>query len=276
MAWSLVYTAALAGVVLWKEHLGWKLFWPAATIALLVVVVLHVRAFSENTIVQVRSFYGTLRVTEETRRRCGHVSHADSRHHPAWNAVLEQRRAAPGTQPPTTRMIRVSGWLWTSAAREERGGLARLDWERERWPLMERRGMCFAFMKLIPRVEAIARNTFTYLRDSKARIEIAHGDARLSMEAEPPEDYDVIAVDAFSGDAIPVHLLTAEAIQLYQRHLRPGGIIAFHISNLYLNLAPVVKATGRPRRAEGSDYLHRGEQRDRGLQRRLGAGNGQR
>ena len=96
MAWSLVYTAALAGVVLWKEHLGWRLFWPAATIALLVVVVLHVRAFSENTIVQVRSFYGTLRVTEETDDGRGHVSHADSRQHPAWDAVLWQRGIPQG------------------------------------------------------------------------------------------------------------------------------------------------------------------------------------
>ncbi len=76
----------------------------------------------------------------------------------------------------------------------------------------------------------------------KAKIEIVEGDARLSMEAEPSQQYDVIAVDAFSGDAIPVHLLTAEALQLYQRHLRPGGVLAFHISNTYLDLAPVVKA----------------------------------
>jgi spermidine synthase len=89
-------------------------------------------------------------------------------------------------------------------------------------------------------VERIARNIFTYLRDSKAKIEIVEGDARLSMEAEPPQQYDVIAVDAFSGDAIPVHLLTAEAVQLYQRHLRPGGILAFHVSNSYVDLGPVV------------------------------------
>jgi spermidine synthase len=99
----------------------------------------------------------------------------------------------------------------------------------------------FRFYEIDPRVEIIAKNVFTYLRESKARIEIVHGDARLSMEAEPAQGYDVIAVDAFSGDAIPVHLITAEAIQLYQRHLRPGGIIAFHISNQYLDLAPVVK-----------------------------------
>jgi spermidine synthase len=103
-------------------------------------------------------------------------------------------------------------------------------------------GDVFRFYEIDPRVEVIAKNVFTYLRESRAKIEIAHGDARLSMEAEPPENYDVIAVDAFSGDAIPVHLLTAEAIKLYQRHLAPGGIIAFHISNTYLRLAPVVQA----------------------------------
>lgn len=100
----------------------------------------------------------------------------------------------------------------------------------------------FRFYEIDPEVEVIARNVFTYLRESKAEIEIVHGDARLSMEAEPSQQYDVIAVDAFSGDAIPVHLLTAESIRLYQRHLRPGGILAFHISNNYLDLAPVVEA----------------------------------
>ena len=91
-------------------------------------------------------------------------------------------------------------------------------------------------------MEVIAKNVFTYLRESKAKIEIVEGDARLSMEAEPPQQYDVIAVDAFSGDAIPVHLMTAEALRLYQRHMRPGGILAFHISNNFLDLAPVVQA----------------------------------
>ena len=107
-------------------------------------------------------------------------------------------------------------------------------------------GDVFRFYEIDPRVEVIAKNVFTYLRESRAKIEIAHGDARLSMEAEPPENYDVIAVDAFSGDAIPVHLLTAEAIKLYQRHLAPGGIIAFHISNTYLTAGSRGAGAGRP------------------------------
>ena len=67
------------------------------------------------------------------------------------------------------------------------------------------------------------------------------GDARLSLEREAPENFDVLAVDAFSSDSIPVHLLTKEAMQLFFRHLRPGGILAVHISNRYLDLAPVVQ-----------------------------------
>jgi len=66
------------------------------------------------------------------------------------------------------------------------------------------------------------------------------GDARLIMESKPPQNYDVIAVDAFSGDAIPVHLITKEAFQLYFKHLSPTGTLGVHISNQYLDLAPVV------------------------------------
>jgi hypothetical protein len=67
------------------------------------------------------------------------------------------------------------------------------------------------------------------------------GDARVSLELEPPQDFDLLALDAFSGDAIPIHLLTREAFELYLRHLQPSGIIAVHISNKYLDLQPVVR-----------------------------------
>jgi spermidine synthase len=75
------------------------------------------------------------------------------------------------------------------------------------------------------------------------------GDARLSLESElkgqGPENFDVLAVDAFSSDSIPVHLLTTEAMQLYFHHLRPDGILAVHISNRYLDLAPVLLGEAR-------------------------------
>src|SRR5262249_33789419 len=85
------------------------------------------------------------------------------------------------------------------------------------------------------------RSQFTFLKDSAAAIEIIPGDARLSLESEPPQNLDVLAVDAFTGDSIPVHLLTREAFALYFRHLKPGGLLAVHISNRYLDLRPVVR-----------------------------------
>jgi len=81
------------------------------------------------------------------------------------------------------------------------------------------------------------------------------GDARLSMEAEAPQRYDVIAVDAFTGDSIPVHLITYEAVGEYLRHLAPGGVLAFHVSNRYLDLKPVLLAIAEKRGLEYA-YLH--------------------
>jgi len=108
-----------------------------------------------------------------------------------------------------------------------------------------RSGDYYRFYEINPLVRAIAETDFTFLRDCPCRVEIAIGDARLSLEREAPENFDVLAVDAFSGDSIPVHLLTREAIQLYFRHLAPGGILAVHISNRYLDLRPVVDGISR-------------------------------
>jgi SAM-dependent methyltransferase len=99
----------------------------------------------------------------------------------------------------------------------------------------------FRFYEINPQVIDIAKNYFSYLRDSPAQIDIVLGDARVSLESEAPQHFDVLAVDAFSGDAIPVHLLTREAFAVYLRHLKPDGILAVHTSNTYLNLPPVVE-----------------------------------
>jgi SAM-dependent methyltransferase len=97
-----------------------------------------------------------------------------------------------------------------------------------------------------PAVEQLARDPFTHLARSPAKIDVVMGDARLSLEREfaagGSQQFDLLALDAFSSDAIPVHLLTREAVALYLRHLRPDGMLAVHISNRYLNLEPVVRA----------------------------------
>jgi SAM-dependent methyltransferase len=104
-----------------------------------------------------------------------------------------------------------------------------------------RSGDVFRFYDINAKVVELARSEFSFLADSRAQVEVALGDARLSLEREPDQNFDVLALDAFSSDAIPVHLLTAEAFGTYLRHLRHGGILAVHISNRYLDLVPVVQ-----------------------------------
>jgi SAM-dependent methyltransferase len=102
-------------------------------------------------------------------------------------------------------------------------------------------GDVFRFYEINPQVIEVAQSEFSYLRDSKAGIETVLADARLSLERETPQKFDVLVVDAFSSDSIPVHLITDEAMAVYMRHLKPGGAVAFHVTNRFLRLAPVVK-----------------------------------
>jgi len=102
-----------------------------------------------------------------------------------------------------------------------------------------RQGDTYRFYDINPQVVVAAKRDFTYLSDSGARIEIAIGDARLNLERERPQQFDVLAIDAFSSDSIPVHLITREALGVYLRHMKPDGIVAFHVSNRFLNLVPV-------------------------------------
>jgi SAM-dependent methyltransferase len=92
-----------------------------------------------------------------------------------------------------------------------------------------------------PLVLQFARSEFTYLRDTAARTEVVLGDGRLSLEREPSQQFDLLVMDAFSGDSVPVHLITREAFRTYFRHLRPDGILAVNISNRYLDLRPVIE-----------------------------------
>ena len=101
------------------------------------------------------------------------------------------------------------------------------------------------FYEINPEVQAAGRSRFTYLSHCPGKVEVVLGDARLSLEREPPQNFDLLVLDAFSSDAIPVHLLTEEAFALYERHLKTNGVIAVHISNGSLNLEPVVANLAR-------------------------------
>ena len=102
-------------------------------------------------------------------------------------------------------------------------------------------GDALTFYEISPRVVDIARREFTYLADTPAKTELVMGDGRLSLEREPARGYDVLGIDAFSGDSIPMHLVTREAMALYVKHLKPDGVIVFQATNRYIDLLPVVK-----------------------------------
>lgn len=101
------------------------------------------------------------------------------------------------------------------------------------------------FYEINPEVPRLARRWFRYLEECRGRADVVDGDARLSLASEPPRGYHVLVLDAFSGDSVPAHLLTVEAMELYARHLAPGGVVAAHVSNHFLDLGPVVRGTAR-------------------------------
>jgi spermidine synthase len=100
------------------------------------------------------------------------------------------------------------------------------------------------FYELNPAVVDLARQHFSFLGQSGAEIDIVIGDGRVSLEQELAEvggrNYDLLVIDAFTSDAIPVHLLTREAVGVYWSHLKPGGVLAIHVTNSYVDLVPVV------------------------------------
>jgi len=103
-----------------------------------------------------------------------------------------------------------------------------------------RKGDYIRFYEINPQVTHLAKTRFTYLENCPANVEIIHGDARLSMQREPCRQFDLLALDAFSSDVVPVHLLTREAFEIYLKHIKPNGILAVHISSVHLDLARVV------------------------------------
>ncbi len=101
-------------------------------------------------------------------------------------------------------------------------------------------GDTYRFYEINPLIISLAKSSFEFLNKSQAEIQVVAGDARLSLEREEPQGFDALILDAFSGDSIPVHLLTREALKDYWRHLKPNGLLVVHISNRYVDLMPIV------------------------------------
>ena len=235
---ALILTAFLAAVVLWSEGWMMRVLWVGAVIAMFVVFVRNVRSYEKDRIVTVRSFYGALRVKEFR-------DWLKQPYHTLYNGTIEhgaQFVNPPMSLQPTTYYGADSGVglaLDRCCHGPKRVGVVGLG--TGTLAAYGKSGDYFRFYEINPQVVRIANASFSYLRDTPARTEITLGDARLSLESEPSQQFDVLAVDAFSGDAIPVHLLTRQAFTLYLHHLKPDGILAIHTSNTYLDLAPVVQ-----------------------------------
>jgi SAM-dependent methyltransferase len=257
MPLGLVACAALVVWVLRQDaELKWFQRWrqPAPivaavlTVALAVFVGLQIRDTVRGSREMVRNFYGALRVRDSgpatqldaTRTLTnGTINHGEQFLNPA-------RRDQPTTYygPDTGVGLAIrekgkAGAIRVGVIGLGTGTLAAYG----------RLGDYYRFYEINPLVLRLAHTEFTFLGDCKAKADIAMGDARLSLERESPENFDVLVVDAFSSDSIPVHLLTLEAMLLYFRHLRPDGVLAVHISNRYLDLEPVLagetRATGK-------------------------------
>jgi hypothetical protein len=190
-----------------------------------------------------RSFYGVLRVKEYGEP--GAESHLRRLVH---GTIMhgEQFMSGKLRHRPTTYYEETSGVGAAIASRQDkpvRVGVIGLG--TGTIAAYGRAGDFYKFYEIDPDVVRVASSDFTYLSDSPAKVEVALGDARLTLEREAPQRFDVLAVDAFSSDAIPVHLITREALAVYLKHAGADGIVAFHVSNRFLDLIPVVARIAR-------------------------------
>ena len=229
---------ALAAVAVLRHRLWLRVSGVALAACCVFFLVAQIRSDRLGARHLMRNFYGAL-ITFDVRRAnppsyVRLLSHGSIKHGEQFLDPLRRRE-------PTTYYGATSGIGRAMTAAPEaprRVGLIGLG--AGTLATYGRIGDVYRIYEINPQVFELADSEFTFLRDSSAQTERVLGDARLALEREAPQGFDVLAVDAFSGDAVPVHLLTAEALDVYLRHMKPDGIVAFHVSNRYLELAPVV------------------------------------
>jgi hypothetical protein len=245
---AMVACSALAAMVLWISPQNWKGRIPVAAVriamlAFTVGLAIHLgyqkRRSDQIFRLSLRNFYGVLRVRDI----------------PADEETTPVRRLIHGTINHGTQRLDAAYRDEPTSYYGPFSGMGRaMTYQQKRGPVRVgviglgagvtagfcRPGDVFRFYEINPLALSIASTWFTFLRDCKADHRVLLGDARLTLEAQPSQQFDLMAIDAFTSDAIPVHLLTREAFILYFRHLKPTGILAVHVSNRYLDLVPVV------------------------------------
>jgi hypothetical protein len=246
---SIAATAVLALLVVHRDptsdfHGGYRrpLWWASAalTLALCYALSHEVRETVSGYRVLARNFHGALRISDygtaadtDGQRKLTHgiINHGEQWLHPSM------RRKPTGYYCEASGVVR--GLLASGRPGPQKVGVIGLG--AGVLSVYARPGDQYRFYELNPLVKELAYKEFALLRESPAPIEIILGDGRLSLEREPSQQFDLLAMDAFSSDSIPVHLLTREAFSTYIRHIKPSGVLCVHVSNRYLNLVPIVQ-----------------------------------
>lgn len=249
---SFVFCAVILLLAFWRGRHEWirrdlaLSFWLSGAAGTLVLAAYLVQVswhdFKDARLL-VRNFYGALRI-EDLRNHQGKM-YRELSHGTITHGI--QFLDATLRESPTTYYGWNSGvgltWRFLAAKGPLRMGVVGLG--AGTLAAYGRSGDVLRFYDLNPLVVQLASSQFTYIGDCPAHVDVVRGDARLSMAREPNQNYDILVIDAFSGDAIPVHLLTREAFALYWRQLKPDGVLAVHVSNRYLELGPVVALAAR-------------------------------
>ena len=215
--------------------------WLFVCIATVLAVRAHGVITEEGVLRAERTFFGRYKVMHANWGGGFHVLRHGSTLHGAQSLQAHLRHE------PLTYYLRRGplGQIFSATAEDEgRRRVAVVGLGTGTTAAYARPGEQWTFFEIDPGIERIARDTayFSYLADAPSPPRVVLGDARLSLAQDAGRQYDLILLDAFSSDAIPVHLMTREALETYLARLAPGGIVAFHVSNRYLDLEPVVAA----------------------------------
>ena len=256
---GLLATAVLAGlcIVTDRNALPVRLrflsisFWIIGVVTLAFHLGNHAASQRDDSIVNMRGFYGVLHVYEDevgSERHSRTLYHGRIRHGQQWQAQGERTRptAYYGTNSGTGIAINYHPARQTATGQLREGmrvGIIGLGVGTI--AAYGKQGDTFRFYEINSQTEKIARKYFSYLEQGNANNEVVIGDGRISLarefETNGSQRFDVLVVDAFSGDAIPIHLLTREAADLYWRHLKEDGILALHVTNIYVDLIDVAR-----------------------------------
>ncbi len=239
---GLVLTAVVVFAALWPasmakqalaRHMGWG-GGAAVCIALAWVSINYHLTKSEGVTWKARNFYGALKMFEDSgyrRMLHGQIIHGQQYNGDEWRRL------------PTTYFTPSSGVGMAILAKGEQGPLhvGVVGLGVGTLAAYGRAGDTYRLYEIDPLVIELAQQKFTYLSDTPAKLNMVLGDGRLQLEREPSQQFDVLVMDAFSGDSVPVHLLTLEAFAIYFKHLKPDGVLALNVTNAFLDLVPVLK-----------------------------------